>query len=424
VTQNFTESLRAFRKTLALAPDYTLAYEHIQAMLNAAARPGTGLLLVTPDSFALAAGVDSAGQAAARNRARLAALESSRAWSAAQPATGRAHLAMVDALLASQQYQEAMAEVARFRSVNPDNPEMPFLQARVRFASGDGQKAAAELKSAMATITSGDFAGAEDAPTVMADVLAGANIFAYYGDLSSAARVIELADQIRTDVLPASMPQDMRGGDWRRQMLAGLYGSAGVPLATLDRIWTATAEEARSVPADQREHVLHSGADAALGLFLGGNVGPIEEYQAISSERLPPEVTALLALSRQDTVAARKAMAEKNGSGDGERKMMNNVGWRPLTALAQFELGDYAGTIATLEYYETTQFRTRGFDSRWAAIGRVRLLRAAAYEKLGRKEDAAKQYELVLAQWKSADPDLRIFIEEAEAGLARVQGRG
>jgi hypothetical protein len=66
---------------------------------------------------------------------------------------------------------------------------------RVRFASGEGPRAAAELKSALATITSGDFAGAEDAATVTDDVLAGANIFAYYGDLASAARA-QLADEI------------------------------------------------------------------------------------------------------------------------------------------------------------------------------------------------------------------------------------
>ena len=91
---------------------------------------------------------------------------------------------MVDALLANQQYPDALAEVARFRAADSTNPEMPFLHFRVRFASGDGPRAAAELKSAMATITPGDFAGAEDAPTVLADVLAGADIFAYYGDLS------------------------------------------------------------------------------------------------------------------------------------------------------------------------------------------------------------------------------------------------
>lgn len=420
VDQRWTESLRAFRRTLTLAPDYTLAYDHIQFMLYQASRPHTGILLVAPDSFAFADGVDSVARVATAAGARLAGIESARAWSAAQPATGRAHLALVDALLANGQYPDAMAEVARFRSVDPANPEMPFLQARVRFASGDGPRAAAELKSALATITAGDFAGKEDAPTVMADVMSGANIFAYYGDLSSAARVIELADEIRSEVLPASMPQDMKGADWKRTMLSGLYGSAGVPLAQLDMLWAATAEEARSVPSDKREHILHSGQSAALGLLTAtGNPGPTEEYQAISGEELPPEIGAILAMMRHDTVAARAAMAVP----DSTRKMYY-AGWVPVYAQAQFLLGDYAGTLKTLQHFETESFNTRGFDSRWAYVGRVRLLRGFAYEKLGRKTEAAAQYQLVLEQWKSADDDLEGFRQEAKAGLARVQGRG
>jgi serine/threonine-protein kinase len=418
--RKYTESLRAFRRTLALAPDFTLAYEHVQAMLGEASLPATGMFLVTPDSFAIGPGVDSATRVAATTRARLATLESARAWSTAQPATGRAHLAMVDALLANQQYPDALAEVARFRAADPTNPEMPFLQARVRFASGEGPQAAAELKSALATITAGDFAGREDAPTVMIDVMAGANIFAYYGDLTSAARVIELADEIRTEVLPASMPQAMKGEDWKRWRLAGLYGSSGVPVAALERIWVATAEEARSVPSERRKYVLYSGADAAIGLFTGpaGDPHPIEEYQAIGGETISPEITALLALTRQDTAAARQALATPDGVG----KM--DPAWRPLYAQAQYLLGDYTGTIETLRLAETGQFRTRGFDSRWAAIGRVRLLRGAAYEKLGRRAEAAEQYQLVLSQWKSADPELEVFLRQAEAGLARVTGEG
>ncbi len=422
---DWTESLRAFRRTLALAPDYALAYEHVQAMLNQASRPRSALVLVTPDSFALAYDrngkrlIDSTTIAAAAVRARAAGLESARAWSTAQPATGRAHLAMVDALLANQQYPDALAEVARFRASDPDNPETPFLQARVRFASGEGPKAAAELKAALAAITAGDFAGAEDAPTVMADVLAGANIFAYYGDLASASRVIELADEIRTEVLPASMPETMRGGDWKRSMQAALYGAAGVPVAALERIWESTVEEARSVPADKRAEVLHSGSDAALGLFAAGDPRPLQEFQAIGGEELPPELMALLALSRHDTVAARKALATP----DGDRKMY--MGWKPLYAQAQFLLGDYNGTIETLEFFDAPYLGTRGFDSRWAMLGRVRLLRAAALEQLGRRSEAAEQYRLVLAQWKSADSDIvATYLRQAEAGLARVQGQG
>ena len=421
---NWTQSLRAFRRALALAPDYALAYEHVQAMLNTASRPAPMVALVTSDSFAFgysARGkplLDSTTLAASVVRARAAGLESARAWSTAQPATGRAHLAMVDALIANQQYADALAEIARFRVSDPDNPETPFVQARVRYASGEGPQAAAELKAALAGITPGDFAAAEDAPTVMQDVLAGADIFAYYGDLTSAARVIELADEIRTQILPTSMPEMWKGGDWKRSMLSSLYGGSGVPVAALERLWQATAEDARSLPAEKRGEVLGGGLNAALGLLAAGDIRPLEEFQAMSGKPLPPEMTALLALSRRDTTAARNALAEP----DSTRPMY--AAWAPLQAQAQYLLGDYNGTIETLKFFETPQFSTRGFDPRWAMVGRARLLRAAAYEKLGRRAEAAGEYQQVLAQWKTADPDLQVYVQQAQAGLARVQGPG
>jgi hypothetical protein len=109
VPGNRTQSLRAFRRALALEPDYALAYEHVQMMLSDAGRTRPLVLLVTPDSFASnqnrdgSPRLDSAAAAPAVARARAAELESARAWSTAQPATLRAHLAMVDALLSSRQ---------------------------------------------------------------------------------------------------------------------------------------------------------------------------------------------------------------------------------------------------------------------------------------------------------------------------------
>ena len=57
-------------------------------------------------------------------------------------------------------------------------------------------------------------------------------------------------------------------------------------------------------------------------------------------------------------------------------------------------------------------------------IGRVRLLRAAAYEQLGRRAEARAEYRQVLSQWKSADQSIKPFIRQAEMGLARVGEAG
>jgi hypothetical protein len=57
-------------------------------------------------------------------------------------------------------------------------------------------------------------------------------------------------------------------------------------------------------------------------------------------------------------------------------------------------------------------------------LGRVRLLRGAAYERLGRLAEAREQYRQVLAQWRQADPVLQPFIQQAQQGLARVGHAG
>ena len=93
---------------------------------------------------------------------------------------------------------------------------------------------------------------------------------------------------------------------------------------------------------------------------------------------------------------------------------------RPLAAQAWFLLGDYQRTLHVLRDFEPEALRTGGFDSRWGMLGRVRLLRAAAYEQLGRRSEALAEYRQVLSQWKGADESLKPFIRQAEQGLARL----
>ena len=93
---------------------------------------------------------------------------------------------------------------------------------------------------------------------------------------------------------------------------------------------------------------------------------------------------------------------------------------RPLAAQAYFLLGDYHRTLSVLRDFEPAALKTGGFDSRWGMLGRVRLLRAAAYEQLGRRAEARQEYRQVLSQWKTADAGLKPFIQQAEQGLARL----
>ncbi|HEY8197682.1 MAG TPA: protein kinase [Gemmatimonadales bacterium] len=422
----WTQAIRAFKRALALDQNYALAYEHVHAMLGEAAVSNPLYALLPADSFVVArtAGgkqlIDSVELAAAVQRARGEALNSARSWIASQPTTLRAHGAMVNAYVSVGNYPAALAEVDRFREATPLHPELPFVQARIRFASGEIDRAAAQLRTALDTVAPKDFQTYQGTPTVLADIAAAANVFAYQGDLDNAAKAIDLADQVRREVLyePGWMHGDTKGESWRRSMLGELYAAAGAPAASLRQIWQSAAEDGRMATPDKRKHLVHAGATAAIGLFTGlaADSTALTELQAMSGERPSKEVRALLAVSRGDTVGARRALAEP----DSAAKYMYRVYSRPYAAQAYYLLGDYETTLRVLEGFEPSNLYTAGFDSRWGMVGRVRLLRGAAYERLGRLAEARVQYRQVMSQWKGANPELQPFLDQARRGLARV----
>jgi serine/threonine-protein kinase len=426
----WTKALQAFKRSLALDPEYALAYDHVQTMLASAAGRRPTYAMVGADSFALArAGgpeggmlLDSTALEGAVRRARTEALSTARSWVASQPATLRAHGAMVDAYLASGNYNAALSEVNRFRQTSPVHPELPFVEAKIRFASGDVAKAADQLRTALDTMAPQDFRPYQGAPTVVYDIAAAANVFAYQGDLANAAKALDLADQVRREVVHHHEPEATSPFDesWRRVVLGELYAAMGVPASSLRQVWQSAAEAGRMAPAEKRVHLAHSGASAAIGLFTGPTADStaIAEYRAMTGDRLSKEVRALLALTRGDSTGARLALAEPDTL--DRKQMMYGLYRRPLAAQAYYLLGDYQTTLRVLQDFEPATLRTAGFDSRWGMLGRVRLLRAAAYEQLGRRAEAREEYRQVLAQWTAADTALQPFIRQAEQGLARV----
>jgi tetratricopeptide (TPR) repeat protein len=308
------------------------------------------------------------------------------------------------------------------------HPELPFVEARIRFASGDVDRAAAQLRTALDTVAPQDFRPYQGTPTVVLDIAAAANVFAYQGDLANAAKALDLAAQVRREVVqhPASGSDSPMDESWRRVVLGELYAGVGVPAASLRQVWQSAAEAGRMAAADSRKHLAHSGASAAIGLFTGPSADStaLVEYRALTGEPLSPEVRALLALSQGDSTAARRMLTEtdtvprsmpKWTSGRYSRPLA-----RPLAAQAYFLLGDYHRTLNALRDFEPQALKTGDFDSRWGMLGRVRLLRAAAYEQLGRRAEARQEYREVLAQWKAADDALKPFIHQAEQGLARL----
>jgi tetratricopeptide (TPR) repeat protein/TolB-like protein len=422
----WTQAIRAFKRTLALDPNYALAYDHIHNMLSFAASDQPFYALLPADSFAVARTsvgrqlMDSVTLKSAVQRARTEALVSARNWVATQPATLRAHGAMVNAFVSARNFGGALSELERFRQATPLHPELPFVEARIRFASGEVDRAAAQLRTALDTVAPKDFRAFEGTPMVAMDIAAAANVFAYQGDLTNAAKALDLADQVRREVVQSGARAENSQG-WRRAVMGELYAAAGTPAAALRQIWQSAAEAARMAPADQRKHIIHTGAPAAVGLLTGlaADSTAVSELQAISGEPTSKEVRALMAVSRGDSAAARRALAEPDSLGP---KLMYTVYSRPYAAQAYYLLGDYTTAIRVLEDFQPASLQTSGFDSRWGMMGRVRLLRGAAYERLGRVAEAREEYRRALAQWTRADPALQPFVQQAERGLARLGG--
>jgi hypothetical protein len=57
-----------------------------------------------------------------------------------------------------------------------------------------------------------------------------------------------------------------------------------------------------------------------------------------------------------------------------------------------------------------------------AGLGMAKLTRARLAERLQDKATAIQNYQRVLDTWRHADPELRPYLQEAQAGLDRLRG--
>jgi hypothetical protein len=204
---------------------------------------------------------------------------------------------------------------------------------------------------------------------------------------------------------------------WKQRLLAELHAGFGEPVDQLRRIWQESLRKARIAPQDQRPRIVATGAPAAIGLFVvSADSTPLTELRTIVGEPVPNEIRAVLKLRAGDSSAARKVLAETVSELSRQRYPYP---YRYLAAQVHQLLGEDAMTIKLLAGYEES-LSTGRFDSGWTILGRIRLLRAASYERLGRFREAREEYARVLEQWRSADESLEPYIRQARQGFARV----
>ncbi len=437
-----TASLAAFRKALSLDPHFGLAYEHVTAMLNQSAQARSPLALMPGGRFVRRFtpggndAISSPTQQQAITRAQTEAIETARAWTEYQPETVRAHRALLEAYLATGDPQSALGVVGGIGNLLSEEmrPLAGFLEARVRLVLGDASTAAGVLRDALSRFDPLAVSGTDLEQQVVFDVLSGTNVFAYVGDLTSAETVIRVADQLRRRALPPGTIVDAYGDDrvWADAHLSSLHSSAGTPSYELRELWRRVSRVARGALPAERPILAWAGASAAQGLLLGESADPTAIDQLRDLTGVPPrsELRALVAAVTGDSAAARAALVEgeKEGKYLADEPHLNQSAAfamgdpRPITAEVHFLLGDYLKAVDLLESFQPERLGTRGFDSRWGLLARVRLLRGLAYEKLGRTSDASREFNDIVAQWDGADERLMPVVEQARAGLSRIRG--
>jgi serine/threonine-protein kinase len=426
--RQWTEAFRAFRRTLALDHGYGMAYSHVIYLLGRAARERPLLALLPGDSLVVARNpdftfvLDSVGLAASVERARSAYVAAARDWVALQPVTRSAHAALVDAYVVSGQHAAALTEVDRYAGTVGRYPERPFLEATIRFAAGEDERAAADLRRALDSLSPRDLASEDTDPMVTSTIAAAANVFAYRGEVELAARVLELARAVsRRATIGGAPDPDLASAmdDWRRR--GELYAAVGAPVGAMRQIWEGAAAAGRRAAPERRPAILASGGTAAVGLLAsaGGDTTALSELAALSGRQPAPEVQALLALSRHDSAGARRALTSDEGLQD--RGLRYLVYARPLAAQVYYAIGDYPAALHALGEFGPKEFERTQFDMRWGLLPRARLLRGEIYERMGRRVEAEREYRLAASQWQTADASLRPLIEQASAGLERVR---
>ncbi|MFN8653323.1 MAG: protein kinase [Gemmatimonadales bacterium] len=439
VAERFTKSIRAFRRAIALDPNYYLAYEHLTAIYRTTAQEKPYLALLPGDSIVVADAasktpkLDSARVSQAVQRARTDGISAAREWLTHQPENAHAQNALIYGYAVARQYDLALAEVDRLAR-SPEGAgraDLGFVRTQLVTQQGDLKEATRLAARALDSAKAESFdVGRLPAFETLGEVSAGANVLAYSGKVTLASRTLDLAARIHDRWYP-DMPGSEQVGErslYGHLLQSHLYTALGAPAAKLKPIWDQIADSARRAPKGSRGSIAEFGWAAAVGLYLQDTTDPtpINELSALGGGPAPPELKALVALERGDSTEARRLLQLPDSAVGKE--FLSRVQWfgyrQMIAAHAWVELGDDQRALKALEMFEPARLSTSGLDIRWLLLGQARVLRGEIYERLGRAAEARDQYQLALAQWSDADPVLEEMVSRVRARLDRLTGQG
>jgi serine/threonine-protein kinase len=422
VARAASRSLTALRRSVALDTGFYFAYPALVSLYQIGAS-GNALALrgeqFIPTS-ALPAGERDRLQRATRDLV----VDALGRWLRAAPDASLAYVQLADAYLlgapdsAVRVLEQALARPAA------RTPTMPFLLAMAQLRAED-PRALATLRAAVRTTTP-EALRANTADERFFVVGQSMRVAAAYGQPRDVDAVVRLA--LATDsVMPYTrLPVGMT-----------LRWFAGVMRLAMGSPWTGTLRnevergvayvDSTTLPFGEviRAQSIH--VAYLLGLTTrDGRYARLLRRWAQDTALALPELDALVALGRGDSVAARRAAARIPAPDSLARLPQSMSGLRMVgRAEALAQLGETRRALATYAVLDPARFLdVGGFgDPGYAVYARSWLARARLHEQVGERERALAAYQRFLTWWSGADAAYDAERREAQAAVARLRDR-
>ncbi len=183
------------------------------------------------------------------------------------------------------------------------------------------------------------------------------------------------------------VPRDTAAALFARWLRGPDLGPTILPLA-----WWASQGDTSSI---------HAMMERSVAAATSGGSDEETQRQAVEYARIG---RTFLALARRDTVEVWRRLADAPD-------------WHDITLLRSRLLAAQGKDSAAALVLDWTH---------WEGTANVlqHLLQARVAERLGRRDEALRSYQLVVDMWRHPDPELTPYAAEAQAGLERVTGEG
>ena len=426
---NWTQSLRAFDRTLSLDSTFHLAYPHRIQIYTTAASQGSNVIMDgdTLLGFSTPQAADAYGLARieqARVAARQRVIQDAQRWVEADPEAAESHRALSDAYMAANRFGDA-AEVLRRAIQRPElaNGEFRFRTATLELLDGKPKQALLTLRTAMRETPVDSMRKYRSNQTFPA-ITGAASVAAYAGSIADMNATLERATRIEP-TLPFPPPHNRAASLTEYLALINML-TLGVEFREIRKPFEAAVRRMDDSDVPLPGEIMQARMLGPLYAFIFGRdttfLTYVHKWKGDPLLNTAP-MRALLSLHRGDTAAAQRLAAQFPR---GDSAKARAAGSTALSAYVEAEileaLGDLSGAAATLEAIKPTRYQTYGMaDPRWPLYARSFLSRGRLYEALGDRVRAEQHYKTFIETWAEADPRLQPQVRMAQEGLNRIR---